>query len=170
MTVVLTAVADAYVYSAAPTTNYGAAPVLYVGSQSVSATGRALFRFNLAGIPAGATVQGAHFQAYLVQSSASPAVLDVELKRCDATWQEMTVTWSNQPPYTAANNVLGVGLAAGYYEWDVTSLVQTWVSGAANHGLTLVSKNESTVGWRGFASRESAAPPNPPRLVVIYRP
>lgn len=170
VTVVLTAVADTYVYSSSPATNYGAAAVLYVGSQSASVTGRALFRFNLAGIPAGATVQDARFQVYLVQSSASPPVLDVELKRSDAAWQEMTVTWSNQPPYTAANNVLGVGLAAAYYEWNVTSLVQTWVNGAANHGLALVSKNESTIGWRGFASRESSAPPNPPRLVVIYRP
>ncbi|QLQ04797.1 MAG: DNRLRE domain-containing protein [Anaerolineae bacterium] len=67
------------------------------------------------------------------------------------------MTWSNQPPYTAANNVLGVGLAAAYYEWNVTSLVQTWVNGAANHGLALVSKNESTIGWRGFASREQRA-------------
>lgn len=170
VTIVLTPVADAYVFSSSPTTNYGAASTLYVGSQSVSSIGRALFRFNLGSIPPGATIQDARFQAYLVQSSATPPLLDVELKRCDAAWQEMTVTWASQPPTTGNNNVLGVGLALAYYEWNVTGLVQTWVSGAVNNGLALVSKNESTLGWRGFASRESTAPPNPPRLVVVYRP
>ncbi len=168
VTIVLTPVVDAYVFSSAPTTNYGAATVLYVGSQSVSSIGRAFFRFNLGGIPSGATVQSADFQAYLVQSSATPAVLDIELKRIDGPWQEMTVTWAAQPPTTGSNNVLGVGMAISFYQWNVTSLVQTWVNGAANNGLALVSKNESTLGWRGFASREN--PPNVPRLVVVYHP
>jgi len=110
-TITLNPVADAYVYSASPTTNYGTATTLYVGSQSTSATGRALFRFDLSSIPAGATVQSATFQAYLVQSSSSPTTLDVELKRIDAPWQEMAVIWNTQPGYTGANNVTGVGTA-----------------------------------------------------------
>ncbi|MGB4805954.1 MAG: DNRLRE domain-containing protein, partial [Anaerolineae bacterium] len=166
----LTPVADTYVFSTAPTSNYGAATIHYVGSQSASATGRALYRFNLGGIPSGATVQSASFMAYLVSSSASPALLDIELKRSDGVWQEMTVTWNTQPGYTGANNVEGIGIAPAYYTWNVTSLVQTWVDGAVNNGLALMSKNEITIGWRGFASRESSAPPNPPRLVVTYRP
>ena len=164
----LNPVADAYVYSAAPATNYGAAPTLYVGSQSTSATGRALFRFDLSSIPAGAMVQSATFQTYVVQSSSSPTTLDVELKRVDASWQEMVVSWNTQPGYTGANNVLGVGKSLGYYSWDVTSLVQTWVNGAPNRGLALMSKNETTLGWRGFTSRESTSPLNPPRLVLDY--
>jgi len=162
-------IADSYVYSAAPTTNYGSAPTLYVGSQSTSATGRALFRFDLSAIPAGATVLSASFEAYLVQASSSPPTLDVELKRVDAPWQEMVVVWNTQPGYTGANNVIGVGTGLAYYSWDVTSLVQTWVNGAADNGLALLSKNETTIGWRGFASRESTPPPNPPRLMVTYR-
>jgi len=170
VTVSLPIIADSYVYSAAPTTNYGSAPTLYVGSQSTSATGRALFRFDLSKIPGGATVLSANFQAYLAQTSSSPATLDVELKRIDAPWQEMTVTWNTPPGYTGANNVIGMGTGLAYTSWDVTSLVQTWVNGASNNGLALLSKNETTIGWRGFASRESTAPLNPPRLVITYRP
>lgn len=124
-TVTLDAVVDAYVYSANPAANYGAATTLYVGSQSTSATGRALFRFDLSSIPAGATVLSASFQAYLAQTSSSPAILDVELKRIDAPWQEMVVAWSTQPGYTGANNVIGVGTTLSYTSWDVTSLAQT---------------------------------------------
>ena len=170
MTINLTPVADAYVYSAAPAANYGAAAILYVGSQSTSATGRGIFRFDLSTIPAGATVLSADFRAYLAQTSTSPAILDVELKRIDAPWQEMTVAWNTQPGYTGANNVLGVGTGLGYTSWNVTGLVQTWVSGAPNYGLALLSKNETTIGWRGLASRESTSPPNPPRRVVTDRP
>ncbi len=166
--VTLNPVADTYVYSAAPATNYGAAAVLYTGSQSPSAVGRALFRFDLSSIPAGATVTNASFQAYLTQTSASPTTLDVELKRIDAAWQEMAATWNNQPSTTGASNVIGVGKAPAYYSWDVTSLAQTWVNGAPNRGLALLSKDEATIGWRGFASRESSAPANPPRLVIDY--
>ncbi|MBM4460226.1 MAG: DNRLRE domain-containing protein, partial [Chloroflexi bacterium] len=170
VTVALNPIADTYVYSAAPATNYGAAAVLYVGSQSPSAVGRALFRFDLSSIPLGAAVLNAKFQAYLVQSSPAPAVLDVELKRVDAAWQELVVTWNTQPAYTGANNVIGVGAAPAYYDWDVTTLAQTWVNGAPNRGLALLSKDEATIGWRGFASRESSAPANPPRLVITYSP
>jgi len=171
VTITLTPVADAYILSSSASTNYGTATTLYVGSQTTSSTGRALFRFDLKAIPAGATVQSATFQAYLMQSSPSPALLDVELKRIDALWQEMIVTWASQPGYTGANNVEGIDTTPGYYEWDVTSLVQTWVNGNPNNGLALMSKNEGTViGWRGFASKESVSPSSPPRLVVTYRP
>jgi len=168
--VTLTPVADAYIYSAAPGSNYGDAAILRVGSLSPSAVSHALFRFDLSDIPDGATVLDAHFRAYLLQSSSSPPTLDVELKRIDKPWEEDTVTWNTPLSYTPANNVLGVGMSLIYYSWDVTSLVQSWVNGAPNRGLALMSKNEVTLGWRGFASRESTASPNPPRLVVTYRP
>ena len=158
-TVTLYTVADSYVYSASPTKNYGTAPTLIVGREGTSAIGRALFRFDLATIPAGATIQSATFEAYLVQSSTSPSTLDVELKRVDTSWQEATVTWNTLLSYTGANNVTGVGTALVYYSWDVASVVQTWVNGSPNHGLALVSKDEGKLGWRGFASKESAVSP-----------
>jgi len=61
-------------------------------------------------------------------------------------------------------------MTLGYYGWDVTSLVHTWVNERSNYGLALMSKNETTLGWRGFASKESVSPSSPPRLVVTYRP
>jgi len=35
--------------------------------------------------------------------------------------------------------------------------------------LGRLSKTEPPTGWRGFPSRESTPPPNPPRLMVTYR-
>lgn len=41
----------------------------------------------MADIPCGTALQNATFQAYLVQSSASRAALDLEIKRVDGPWQ-----------------------------------------------------------------------------------
>jgi hypothetical protein len=165
----LAPVADTYIYSTAPTTNYGSATTLIVGTQSAG-TGRALFRFNLSAIPSGATVLSASFNAYVVSGSTTPVTQDVELKRIDTAWVESSVVWGAPLTYTGASNVLGVGTAASYATWDVTSLVQWWVNGNTNNGLALMSKNEAIVGWRGFASKESTSPLNPPWLNISYRP
>jgi hypothetical protein len=162
--------ADAYVFSATPTTNYGTTPTLYVGSQSVNATGRALLRFDLSAIPAGATVLDASFQAYLTQTSTSPSKLDVELKQITQPWEETSVSWRTPLGYAAPYITNGEKTASGYYSWNVTSLVQTWVRGAPNRGFALVSQKEGAPVWHGFASKESdASPPHPPRLVITYR-
>lgn len=166
----LTPVADSYIYSSAPTTNYGSAVTLYVGSVSTGITGRALFRFDLSAVPAGATVLAATFNAYVVGGSTTPDTQDVELWRINSAWQEGTVVWNTPLTYTGANNVVGVGAPASYSTWDIASLAQTWVNGAANNGLALMSKNEAIPGWRGFASKESSSPPDPPWLVISYRP
>jgi hypothetical protein len=163
---------DAYIFSALPMANYGTAPTLGVGRHSGRALSRSLFRFDPSTIPAEATVLSASFRAYLVQSSSTPRSLNVELKRIDTTWEEATVTWSTPLDTTGIDNVLAVGTREGYYSWDVTNLVQSWVSGGdrSNHGLALWSEDEDLVGWRSFASRENGLWPPRPQLDVTYLP
>jgi len=118
-------------------------------------------------------VLSAGFRAYLVGASDTPRTLNVELKQVDTAWGETTVTWSTPLHYTGTDNVLEVGTTAGYYSWDVTSLVRTWVRDGAgsNHGLALWSADEDLLGWRGFAGREYAVvAPLPPQLEVVYLP
>ncbi|MBN1139778.1 MAG: DNRLRE domain-containing protein [Anaerolineae bacterium] len=168
-TQVLTPSADAYVSYAAPSTSYGTAPALYVGKSETSIT-RSLFRFDLGDIPAGSTVISATFEVYLVAASTTPPSLDVEVKRVDEPWAESAVTWNSQPATTSIGKVNGVGVAMGYYGWDVAGLVQEWLDGMSNDGLALWSDVETSYGWRAFASKESPSPPYPPRLVITYRP
>ncbi|HZY44940.1 MAG TPA: DNRLRE domain-containing protein, partial [Anaerolineae bacterium] len=166
---VLTPIADAYIRSDTPTINYGSATTLYVGTQFVTMTARSLFRFDLSSIPVGATIVNATFQSFATVFSPPPTTtMDIELKRIDVAWSELTVNWLTPLTYTGANNVVGVGLTPTYYSWDVTSLVQTWVGGAVNNGLALVSKNEAWLVYRGFNSKESGSPP--PRLLISYQP
>jgi hypothetical protein len=170
VTITLNPIADSYILSSTPTINYGMAPALYAGTQNAATIGRALFGFDLSAIPQGATVLSAIFQAFLVNGSPTPTMLDVELKRINVPWLEGTVTWNSPLTYTGATNITQVGTALNYYSWDVTSLAQTWVQGSPNYGVALISRNESNVGWRGFASKEDTLqPPRLPRLAVTYR-
>jgi hypothetical protein len=132
--------------------------------------GRGFFQFDLSKIPTGASLISAEFRAYLIESSTTPHVLSLEVRRVDSPWAELGVTWATQPGTTGIGKVNGVGTGLGDYSWDVTSLVQSWLAGMASNGLALWSETEKTVGWRGFASRESGPPPSPPRLIVTYRP
>ena len=109
VTVTLMPVADAYILSSTPTINYGTSQTLYAGRQTNGAIGRALLRFDLSGIPAGATVQSASFQAFLLQSSPTPATLPIELRRIDTAWQESTVAGATPhagPVVAAADEVM----------------------------------------------------------------
>ena len=166
--IMLTPIADAYIRSDTPTVNYGSATTLYVGTQFITMTGRALYRFDLSSIPAGATIEAAQFQVFLAATSLPTPTLDIELKRIDTAWSEGTVNWVTPLAYIGDNNVLGVGTAPMYYAWDVTNMAQMWIDGTVNRGLALVSKNEATIGYRGFNSKESGGPP--PRLLISYRP
>ncbi len=166
--ITLDPIADAYVDSANPTQNYGSATTLYVGSQTASVAGRALFRFNLSSLPTNAIVDSASFQAYLASTSSTPATLSVGVYRITIDWTESGVNWANQPPVTSIDKSNGVGTTPQYYDWDVTGLAQAWVENpATNFGLELRSETEGSVGWRGFASRESA-PAYRPQLVIDY--
>ena len=165
VTTILEAVADTWIVDKPPSATGGREVVVYVGTKT-GVRGRALFRFDLSGIPTGATVFAATFEVYGSVPSGPPT-LDVELWRIDTMWDERTVSWNIPLNYTDTRAVTPVAHTAGYYAWTITSLVQSWVSGTPNHGVILISSTEGPDGARGFGSRESS---NPPRLTVAYFP
>ncbi|MBL7202255.1 MAG: PPC domain-containing protein [Anaerolineae bacterium] len=171
-TTVFTAVADAYVSSALPSKNYGAAQVLYAGSQTAAAPRRALFRFVLSSLPSEAVVDSAYFQANLTETpSAPPTVLNIGAFRITSGWDEAGVTWSNQPTAVPIGRVTGVGVLPQFYSWEVTSLVRALVSDPGiNYGIELRSQAEGTADWRGFSSREAASAYRPQLVVQHHLP
>jgi hypothetical protein len=163
----LNPIADAYVYSANPTKNYGTVSSLVLGSQTATDASRALFTFDLSILPADAILDSATFRAYMT-SSGTLTTLSVGVYRIDAAWTETGVAWAGQPPVTSIGKSNGVGITAQYYGWDVLGLVQEWLdTPATNFGLELRSETEGTVGWRTCASREADLGFRP-ELVVEY--
>ncbi len=69
-------------------------------------------------------------------------------------WNESTLTWSNQPTYDTTqtvdyakieivNGAGGTIARRGWYDWDVTSVVDGWYNGKPNYGF-MIKDTEST--------------------------
>src|ERR1035437_6387616 len=99
---------DAYINSAAPTTNYGAATTLNLSS----AADTGFIRFDLTAVPAGytgASIAKATLKLY-VNSVTTAGSFNVDL--VNGTWIEKTIDHSNEPaigPTVAASVPLTAG-------------------------------------------------------------
>lgn len=152
---------DAYVYEDFPSTVYDSG-ILVVGRGGSPATGRyrTLLWFDLSGLTG--SVTSAKLRLYLEDTTGSggfPNAEDIALYRVTSTWSEASVTWGTAPTYdVVAVDVVAV-YAAGWYEWDVTALVQGWLDTTwPNYGVLLANADESdTDNTRNFTSSDGSA-------------
>ncbi|HST47873.1 DNRLRE domain-containing protein [Jatrophihabitans sp.] len=181
----------AYFPSLVNCAGYGAESLLWVGPQS-DATNRALLRFDLRDIPAGATITSAVVSAwhpYTISSAqtvrAYPATAEWSEGTAHSTCSRDSATWYNAyggVPW-AANGADFDGTAAAtvthaggelpaFDNFDITLLAAKWVTGAVpNHGLVL-KQDQETPGTGSLLSYHSddfsVAPSLRPKLVVSY--
>ncbi len=159
----LAAAADSYVDRTKPDQNFGSATTLYI-RPTAGIDKRALVRFDLSSIPSGSQVLGAILYLYNDQTGN----YKVNLLQVTAPWDEMGVTWNNQP---AANT----GSPVGSFQLTNTkctraanlsnALVQSWVDNpGSNYGVMLYPPSGSGDAW--FFSREGS---QPPQLFVVYQ-
>ena len=128
---------------------------------------RPLYQFDLASIPASATLVSATLRLWVRTGNYNA----VSVHRATQAWSEHSVTWANSGGVSHDGTAEGsfVPTQTGrYYDIDVTALVAEWRSGTANHGVLLKiagNNNEAT-----FTSREWATAAERPQLVVIVTP
>ena len=180
-TVQLTAIVDTELYSTEPNTNWGGDPDFWTQGIDID---RPLVKFDLSGIPSVATVTSASLR--LVKTGGTAAALNVLAYRITTDWTEGTcvggctgvaswnqrqagINWATpggdfDPAVIATTSV---GSANGNYTWDLTTLAQAWVDGAANYGVLLKHANETTAENKIFVSKEGTAA-NRPQLIVNY--
>jgi hypothetical protein len=152
-TLTFTPVADAYVNSASPATNYGTSTALRAdGSPDV----HSYLTFTVAGSPG--PVKSATLK--LFANSASTTGLDVR-GVADTTWGEKTINFSNAP--AMAGTVTGSSgpftTTPAWISIDVTALI----SGNGTFSLAVATTNATAIS---LSSKESGA--NAPQLVVGY--
>lgn len=136
---------------------------------------RGLFQFDLSGIPAGAYIVSAHLDLY------SPNAPSIEfhsganesiLQRITSSWQEVTVTWNNQPSTTTQNQIYLAESTADYQDYlqiDVTDMMRDMIADPANsHGFLLRQRVESPFRRMAFASSDYSDDSKHPRLTIQY--
>ena len=155
---------DAYVNSAAPTTNYGSAKTLDLSS----AADTTFIRFDLTAVPAsytGASIAKATLRIF-VDTCTKAGSFNVDL--VNGTWSEGTLTYSNAPALgttIAASVPLVTTNKLDYVEIDVTQAVVDWLNGTANDGIALVA-NSPLVAT--FDSKEATTTSHPAELDIVF--
>jgi hypothetical protein len=158
----ITPLGDSFTNTSDPTTNYGANILLDVDG----ATQIAYIRFNLASVPATASISQATLKLY-VNGVTTAGSLNVDY--VNGSWEESTIDASNAPALgtTIASDVSIITTDKNQYILiNVTSAVQAWLDGSeANNGIALVA-NSTFDGT--FDSKENTATSHPPELDIAF--
>jgi hypothetical protein len=162
---------DAYIYSGARGSNFGAQTKMYVDGDGCIATGtvcKSLIKFpsfvggNSGQVPPGSTIVSATIEFMLTNAGRTQSAQQVT-----EDWRESTVTWNSfatpgsptvKPPAISYESPMGKVTV------DVTLVVQRWTDGEPNFGLLITT---ASTNGADYDTSESA---NPPKLTVTYRP
>jgi hypothetical protein len=151
-TTVFNPVADSYVYSPQPTTNFGSAVTVRANADPAKTT-YGYLRFDVQGLSD--PVTGAVLRLF-TQSSLSGSGLGLRSVP-DNTWSEQTITYANAPPFGPPLTNSGSATSGQWISIDATPLVQ-------GNGTLSVALTTTVTGNRSVSSREVAA--QAPQLVV----
>ncbi|OPG11394.1 hypothetical protein B1L11_20480 [Microbispora sp. GKU 823] len=118
---------------------------------------------------AGSTVENADLILWNYYSNACGERVGsgITARQITSDWDELTLTWNNQPSVTNTGADTEYGAYSDYnctgsmaYAWDlihsVDDIVQAWVDGATNYGIQLTAGSESDVtNWRRYRTDEA---------------
>ncbi len=151
-------------------------------------------KFDLASIPPGSTVSSATLNLYLVESDATvdptytvtvhkvvnknPEVSQATGYTYDGVngWTPNSCCYNNVPlaqsDIAAPVDSKGIDKTVGFKQWDVTSVVQEWLSNPSSNLGLLLNSDASKLRdrWRYFSSMEEPATSQRPYLTVQYTP
>lgn len=158
----LSPIADAYVRDGSfASTNFGTTTNLDVKNSSSGFNRIAFLKFSLTNISTVSAAKLRLYGSFMTTSGTSPMTAHQQL---DNTWTETGITWNNMPAAGSAMTTLNASITPQYWEWDVTSYVQSQKSGGATQISFQMQNDTSTPQVATFNSRE--APSNNPQLVV----
>lgn len=174
VTQILDTVADTDIYEGAQNVNYATSIYIVAGRDIAGKQDKILIRFDLSGLPAGATISSATLRLNLVGTSGT-GTFNIGLYKIIKSWVETTATWSN---FSSGGNydstqqaVTSVALgSSGFKEWTVSvALVNGWLAmPSQNYGLALVFESSTKGPDYQFASKENLTAASRPQLVINY--
>ncbi|HEY4354966.1 MAG TPA: DNRLRE domain-containing protein, partial [Acidobacteriaceae bacterium] len=127
--------ADAHVNSTRTTTNFGYLSNLYVGNGNT-----ALVQFDLTALPPGIVASQVSRATVTLFVNRVNAAGTVNVAPVTSTWGESSVTYASIPTMGATSATFTAATPGQYVTFDVTGLVQGWISNpASNFGIALSS-------------------------------
>lgn len=175
VTVTIRGTNSAWISSGSPSKNRSDGQEMWMGYDPTPQylKDRSLLKFDLSTIPPGSTIHSATLGLYLsfTLPDTAPPSLPISCYRITNSWSQNSVTWNNQPGYSAPVGTLSVGSALDRrYWWDVGTIVSGWYSNTyPNYGVIFISAAEQsmTENERGF---DGVARSDEPQLRVSYKP
>jgi hypothetical protein len=159
--------ADSYVDSYYPTTNYGLSPYLEVsgGPLPGSEIRHSFLKFDLSNYTG--PIDGATLVLYgqhINLGGANGSEPDTAWGVPDNSWTQLGLDWDNQPALGPEQGTTTVTGTLGYYDWDVTSFVQS-ISSSTSRIVSLAVTEalvpDNASGYDIFGSGHPG-PPDPP--------
>jgi hypothetical protein len=172
---------DTTLKQVAPTTNYGSETTLYADGDDGSGVDLAtLIQWGVSGIPAGSVVQSASITLRISNSTANTYNVYGLVRpwsESQATWQNATTStaWATAGAMAASDRGAVVGTITGSTGTRTValngagiSLVQSWVDGGTNAGISIASAT-NTDGLDVRSSEYTTASYRP-KLTITYLP
>ncbi len=170
---------DSYIKKDRTSENKGSDAKLELGKKT-SSERRDLFQFNTINtIPSNAVIQSAIFSIY--KEGGDNYNLNLAVYRLTQSWTESGVTWDKRDgsnSWTTSGGTfsstpiasVATTYANGYKDFNVKSLVQSWVSGTySNYGMIVKQPNPSNETDKKYYITSSEGTSNQtPKLVITY--
>lgn len=157
---------DSHIRAGAANENRGTYSQLTVNWYPYQAN-RGIVEFDLKTL-SGATINSAYIDLY---NRANSPRDNFGIYRVLASWQEMVVTWGNQPAHFATAYAKVNVPSTGTFRFDVKKLVQEWADGTyVNYGFILKRDNEGGTSWPYFCSSDHSTTTWRPKITVDYTP
>ena len=152
-------IADSFITSRYTGNNYVNDVNLKIGYGDDLKISRGLIKINqFPSILAGNAITNVKYYAYQNYSGSSTPTIQVAL--ITSSWDPATVKWSNKPTLGSVYAQKTVQ-ATGWYDWDVTSLVNGWFTGTiTNYGMYLMSSDEGSNKYKRFYSANNSSNQN----------
>jgi len=166
---------DSYIAQFYPDTNFGNSPALFISRYlQCCDIYRSLVQFDLCNlcklIPITCDIEEAILELTIYRNEISCGSIDLKVFHLLNTWDEITVTWNNQPPVPATPDAI-IPINAGFLgtiSVDITDLVRDWHNGSIPNNGILLKGDETQNNLVGFFSKDSDNSSFWPKLHVKF--
>ncbi|MCL2445892.1 MAG: DNRLRE domain-containing protein [Oscillospiraceae bacterium] len=143
----------------------------FVGSRETGGINRTLMRFDLSSIPNNRVITSANLQITQNRTYSFSSGMNMQIYRLAAAIPA-SVNWGNQPNLGGLAATQAIVSASGHsYNISITNTARNWhENSASNHGIAIMSGDESRSTRVDLASSRNLLTNNRPSLIVTHAP